>query len=482
MKAMKRYHAVRERMNGDLQRQMAAPRCRQWALGLLLGVCLLTTLTATVGAAAAGTTYYLAPGGGDSAGDTLIVKDGTYTNALSNPPSGTASAYTIVRAENDGNAIIKGGGISIGSPSTSQSYIQVEGFKLVNSEVYITNSHHIKLLRTGLKNPAPTDARYDAGIGIECGSHHVLLEDVWVIGSFRYGISVFESYNNILRRVVVRWDINTGQEPKAGINFYGAGSGTGCHSNSTIEAAHDNLCQNCVALDFNSGSEGGINMPHGSYNNKVYGGIFVNIPSNAIAGHEQSPGGGDDVVNSATVNTDGFTLRDGDSSKTDLYDHITAVQTQYPVAYWSIYGTRPRVVIQNSLFYGNTNGPNVGDVLTNNLNATSKPQYLLRSPDGSHGATIEKRYGVDGTLWGETGYDQLTATSLWPWPNEQRIHDAAAESDSPAYSNTPARGFAVPGMTLSRYIWEYLGTQCPMNMCSSSAASPPSPPMNLRAR
>ena len=455
------------------------------------------------GTAAAGTTYYLAPGGSDSApgtaaqpwatfagafgrmgaGDTLIVKDGIYTNALSNPPNGTASSYTIVRSQNDGKAIIKGGGISIGSPSTSQSYIQVEGFKLVNSEVYITNSHHIKLLRTGLKNPAPTDARYDRGIGIECGSHHVLLEDVWVIGSFRYGISVFESYNNILRRVVVRWDINTGQEPKAGINFYGSGSGTGCKSNSTIEAAHDNLCQNCVALDFNSGSEGGINMPHGSYNNKVYGGIFANIPSNAISGHEQSPGGGDDVINSATVDTDGFTLRDGDSSKTDLYDHITAVQTEYPVAYWSIYGTRPTVVIQNSLFYRNTNGPNVGDVLTNNLNATTKPQYLLRSPDGSHGATIEKRYGVDGTLWGDPGYDQLTSNNLWPWPNEQRIHDDAAEADSPSYTNTPARGFAAAGQTLTKYIWQYLGNACPTEICSgTSDTQAPSSPKNLRTR
>jgi hypothetical protein len=68
--------------------------------------------------------------------------------------------------------------------------------------------------------------------------------------------------------------------------------------------------------------------------------------------------------------------------------------------------------------------------------------------------------GVSGTLHGETGWDTLTSTQLWPFPNES-IWAAKMK----AYTATGPggnRGFAaLSGSTatpLTDYIWGYLGT------------------------
>src|SRR4051812_1066246 len=80
-------------------------------------------------------TYYLSPSGSDSAagssaapfatfnkaygamkgGDTLIVKNGTYNqqtviSSTVRPPSGSGSAYTVVKAETPGGVVIDGKG------------------------------------------------------------------------------------------------------------------------------------------------------------------------------------------------------------------------------------------------------------------------------------------------------------------------------------------------------------------------------------
>jgi len=43
-----------------------------------------------------------------SGGDTLLIKDGTYNQQISSVPSGAAGACTIIKAENDGGAIVTG--------------------------------------------------------------------------------------------------------------------------------------------------------------------------------------------------------------------------------------------------------------------------------------------------------------------------------------------------------------------------------------
>jgi hypothetical protein len=116
----------------------------------LIVVCFVVACSAQAFSA----TYYLSPSGNDVTGDgsygnpfktttkaftqgggqTYIFKNGTYNYAggtIDNPPSGTQSAPTIIKAENDGQVIIDGGGVRAGIYiSNRQQYITIEGFRI----------------------------------------------------------------------------------------------------------------------------------------------------------------------------------------------------------------------------------------------------------------------------------------------------------------------------------------------------------------
>jgi hypothetical protein len=98
------------------------------------------------------------------------------------------------------------------------------------------------------------------------------------------------------------------------------------------------------------------------------------------------------------------------------------------------------------------------------------------SDGGDRGATILYRMGTPGTLWGDTGYDTLTATPLWPWDDEATIKsDMASFSMTNPITGNPiygARGFAAAGnglyggtITLTSYVWEQVGNACPAEIC-----------------
>jgi hypothetical protein len=104
------------------------------------------------------------------------------------------------------------------------------------------------------------------------------------------------------------------------------------------------------------------------------------------------------------------------------------------------------------------------------------PVYGTASDGGNIGATILYEIGTTGTLYGDTGYDTITATSLWPFPNEAVIKSDMASFSmvNPVSGNliSGTRGFAAPGtglyggpITLTSYIWEALGYACPAGIC-----------------
>jgi len=78
---------------------------------------------------------------------------------------------------------------------------------------------------------------------------------------------------------------------------------------------------------------------------------------------------------------------------------------------------------------GQTAGTDIGGDSTN-LNVTNSnlspvgQQYLLQPNSGNTtGATILKRVGVTGTLYGESGWDTVTNEDLWPWQYEDKIKE-----------------------------------------------------------
>ena len=92
------------------------------------------------------------------------------------------------------------------------------------------------------------------------------------------------------------------------------------------------------------------------------------------------------------------------------------------------------------------------------------------SDGGDVGATVMKRIGVNGTLWGEPGYNTTTDEDLWPWPNEDIIKINLRTYSHPQING--ARGFCADGkqlngihdITLTSYIWEYLGNPIPQEI------------------
>jgi len=143
------------------------------------------------------------------------------------------------------------------------------------------------------------------------------------------------------------------------------------------------------------------------------------------------------------------------------------------------YGALEIVIESNyNCFYNNTvnyrnTTPGTHDII--NINPlTNSLFYLPRiesnsdlsgkaSDGGAIGATVMKRIGVSGTLWGETGYKITTAEDLWPWPNEDIIKMNMRTYKHPQINAD--RGFCADGkqlngvddITLTSYIWEYLG-------------------------
>lgn len=125
---------------------------------------------------------------------------------------------------------------------------------------------------------------------------------------------------------------------------------------------------------------------------------------------------------------------------------------------------------------------NINPIWNASTNPTGALKYITRIESGSNlvgigqngeniGATLQYMIGVPGTLWGEPGYNTVQSTPMWPFPNENVIKSKMAAYTYPGLSG--ARGFAASGtglyggpITLTSYIWEYLGNPCPTDICS----------------
>ncbi len=533
---------------------------------LICRILLITALLVIFPYSVYGAVYYVSPAGSDttgdgsydnpwqtivyatgmmSGGDTLILKDGVYYNDsmqnMISPPSGSAGNYTVVKAENDWQAIIDGQGFPLYTQYPvhieGKSYIQIEGLKIRNGSaseaIHISNSHHIKVFRTSVINGVPYDAEYGNVVTVSDGSQYVLLEDVWVTGAMRYGVLAYGDYDDrdsptskiIFRRVVVRWDYINSNQPKAAFAFYGNNDGP----DPDITPLRDVMCQNCIAIDTNPGNaytlmSAGFSNIKNARNVKHYGSIALNIrvggtysPGNGFVVTEYEKSGGNEIHNSVAwdVSGTGFAMRDSDTTLQNVIDQSTVGKADRGVyEFGTVSG---EILVKNSIFYNNNN-VNTGDIVesyniyypaslkpsgsTNSLTDDPGLKYITRIEAGSpgdgtgengvdRGANILYRYGVSGTLWGEAGFDQLTDEPLWPWPYEDQIKKDFSEPNDPptgAYptTNDTKRGFCADGkglyggnITLTSYIWEYLGNPCPSEICNYE---PPSPPQNLQVR
>ena len=451
----------------------------------------------------AGNTYYVATTGSDlsgngssanpwktigygigrmASGDTLIVKKGVYSgraNFVKGMPSGTPGRYTTIMAEAPMEVRIQNAtsetlanqeymlnvpGPEVGTPA---NYVKVDGFifNLANS-LYPPHNGSVggdynKITRSIFRRAGVQD---NWGGLLSVGGNYNLVEDVAGVGTCRYcfeqgGPNAVVRYN-IWRRVVGRFDYSGSDQPKRTMTTYG---NDGFYSNGDT-GVRDHLYQNVIALDGNDVDTqrrpgevkySAIGVGKAATNVTFQGAIVLNENA-AYAGIFASTWGRGNVVNNSVIwDLAGVSSPNGiraDNANTTV-DHVT-IGGAIPGTYYLL-SSSPATPLLSALG---------GTTYTNLLNNTP-------------GAVIVKRYGVSGTLWGEPGYNSLTNDDLWPWPYEDKIKAVFAERNDPPAgyappTNNTTRGFAAPGnglyggpITLTSYIWEYLGTPCPSNVC-----------------
>lgn len=461
-----------------------------------------------------------------AAGDTLIVADGTYydqanfiNDGLASIASGTATAFTTIRAANPLGVRIRNTGSKDNETDYYESPLRIRGTRIaVDGFIFdlrdqtgtpfvgeVEGSYN-KVTRSIFRRQGGVD-RYGGWMSV--GGHHQLIEDVAGVGAARYGFfsggPTADTHHIIYRRVVGRFDFSSSVEPKATFAGYGTDANWG---------VHHILYQNCIALDGQRGPNTG-DVHYGAWyfpknldagqivgsialNNSVaYSGMFVQelqgrntLVSNSVS-WATIGGSGIRWNGMGSIGIDHVTVggNTAEPALTNYNNSVTATLSQSVFAkIGSVVDGNGGLNLVNNAFDLSSLLKGTGSILAPTL------RYL---PDASRdtgmsnmGAVILKRVGRSGTFYDDAGYNEVTSENLWPWPNEAMIKSVFAETNTPKSGNTPStnntvRGFTVATdqfgktMTLTRYIWQYLGNEIPTDIYS---AKTPNPPTNLAAR
>jgi hypothetical protein len=433
-------------------------------------------------------------------GDTLIVGDGTYAEQIAKPPSGTANAYTIVKAAHDWGVTIDGSGFADNYQDgvrVTGSYIVVRGFhvkmnqaKTTNLGVDLIGCNHVKVQRCSVAYSGTKDNV--AAFGVGPGSDYVLLEENYVYGGARYPFLVYQSTHTVVRRNVSRLDTWSGSLQAANFTNY--------NGDYTI-------WENNIAIDSDTKDIGGSGLYGGFFSeNKVpdsswsgtatretfrgnivlnvqafYSGIYDYDVSNLHTYSDNivwdSHGGyygdyihGDAPMLDATRFTIGkirgmYDAPDGQGSAGSGFfvgpgtGGMKVANTVTSSIFMNnpFYGLADYATGDYNVLFNNAGGNYGGKDMTPAAGAhdvtadmSAGLKYLTRveagsplltagSGGGPAGANVTYKWGATGTLWGETGYDTITGELLWPYPNEDVIKADMASYTGPGA--TGVRGF-----------------------------------------
>lgn len=455
------------------------------------------------------------------------------------PPSGTLQNYTVIRAKNipcnglipcnqplrvrfTGNAVFDcQGGANIAK------HVEFRGIRWDEIQTYAGWDYIY------FKQVAAHGVTDGNKATITIGGIYNLLEDVVAFGKGRYKILFYDfsreaqSYgtgNNICRRCIIRhdWamknDINP--EPIAGISSY--------YSRGTA-------ILNSIVIDSDTPSEWMENptelgaafyqpVDNGPHSFTVKGSLVINTALPAYVNRQGSSGHiindlvavrvagglglhGETSVDRVTlidIGTNNFNYRSATQISTlqapddGIYTFREDIQklfynsiirdtlddgvdggnvTNDYINMYLIGGTYYVSSLQAANFY--TDDPfNNGLKYLPGVEAGS-PLSTRGSLNGQIGARILNKLGIDGAFKGDTNWD-TEQESLWPWPLESWIR---AEMRTSEYTTNPKRGFCANGkglyggpITLTSYIWEYLGNSCPPEICSYKRTLPPPNP------
>ena len=488
---------------------------------------------------ASAATYYASPAGSGSAcssaspcslsgglgklagGDTLILKDGTYTQLIGYygtfPPSGiSASQRTVIRAENVGQAIIDGqynnaAVYMYDGSSNIRNYIEFDGihFRRGNNGVFFLGGNYNYVHNCGFEDGGSSGNPGEFPIAIISESSYTVVEDCWVWGRGRYGLYTTSANGGtnhvIFRRIVVRQD-SVPPWVSAAFRFY---------------LGDTNTCQNCFAIDgdLTGASEASVftmggGSSFGDENNHLwdscialnYGGMgfrtedmqTLNTWTNSIIWNNSDRGmSTTSDSGSGTLSISNMTVGENTSYQFYTNGQLTwNLSNSLVVADSGSTAFNALDSVTGTYYYlnGGSRGDAVGTALTQpNYQASLK--YLPRIEAGSTvgnagaGANILYQKGMTGTYYGQTGWNTTTSTQLWPLPNEDMW--AAKMKAYTASGPGGNRGFAalasIQQYPFTSYIWNYLGSSPVITDPSQIYGSippdtePPTSPTNLSA-
>ncbi len=448
------------------------------------------------------------------------------------PPNGTVDAYTKIQAENVGKAIFDGQGNNILVNLDSASYITFEGIIFENSSgavVSITNSNHIKILKCGISEAGTNSEGVSGDPLFFRYNSYCLIEDTYIWGNGRYNFYILDSDYIILRRCVNRYDRGTsvGYSNQGSFRLYGTSNSLlqNCISIDSDQESYILTPSGELIVEAQpkiiwispNGSSGKSGV-----NNQTRGLISLNTGKSLLGFVGDYNVAGNMFFESVFWKSkNAFWTRSGNIEDKIIIRHSTFGEIDDLSGYHDravesdtlglaevydslICGTgdvalRNIVSDYNSLYdnYANYSGGGIGahDYSSENLNQINpflnSLKYLPRIENGSDldsnasdggdiGANILTKIGVSGTLYGEEGYNTDTGESLWPFPNEDLIKEKMQSYSYDDGNLTGNRGFAEnkfdqfgKSLTLTRYIWQYLGNQIPCEIYDECNISVP---------
>ncbi|MFH0909529.1 MAG: hypothetical protein V1929_12285 [bacterium] len=427
-------------------------------------------------------------------GDTVTLLDGVYDEAADRIQHSvlpkTPTNYTTIKALNRWGVDMRQP-LDCSVDNAVRNYVELDGLRFTSLGNHTFAGARWKIRNCAFHGRLGMGNNGSSLPGLAC--EYNLVEDchVWGPGatnSMRYKVQVYNSRNIIVRCVVARHD---GQYWSVGVQNPSAVF--------VVYSCQNVMLQNCIAIDSpgpdcDEWSAGYYTADHRGNNQLLWSNV-------AWQG----------CIAAQITGTYAFRIDNGqDAGATDRYDNCVVIGGQGPTAFvaWNNYsvssrleytqcsvvntgnvryatgfseggyvssarrcvvrgvsgsaiGTINTTQYNNAFACGSNNPGNNGfttDPETNGLlyPIRIEPGSLLQTAGGGSrvGADLSKAWGVSGSFWGDPGYDAPTTNNLWPFPNEAQI-----QSDFRAFDNTSDewRGFCAPGMTLTRYLWEYLG-------------------------
>jgi hypothetical protein len=429
-------------------------------------------------------------------GDTLIVMNGTYHEAIAPTVSGTSANPITISAAYDGGAIIDMQGTGTGILIDSRKFLTIEGFLSINpgeaSAVGISGpdgttdaTSNIILRKVGARGGSDCDNSNAFGIARAKDS---LFEDVYSYGYGRYSLTIYGCSNITMRRAVIRWDHWDGTcykpcDPRFSFGVYNTHSSV--FENILLIDGNANGCGDNGAMLI-AGNDNGNTAPYSdSDGNRFYNVISLNNLGISFSNWGGSGNGNNDNVFTDSVSWDSGYGVSADNAPGYRFSHTlighngAAAWTDTPTTITNSLildndqGYSGSITVSYSNVYGNGGGDSAG---SNGISQDPHLKYLTRlelgsagkgtaSDGGDRGADVVHQY-IDGVK---------TQQPLWPWPHEKRIKQDLC--DQAFLTEMGRTGAGAPKLcttdkSITQYVWEYLGNPCPDEVCDITGASP----------